>query len=250
MSQGNAIWITGVGAATPLGHSHKMIADNLLAGRSGVRMVSGFDVSEHPSQIAGQVEKVPCPPGFDQSEFDRLHRLEQLVLWCCTTALRDAGLWERREETRIGLVLGIGAEWLIVWEADASRNGNRIHHPEEDRESLIGRARRRLRLSGPSASISAACASGNHALAQARRWLELGWVDVCLAGACDMAVTPMSLAGFGNLRASHAAIAILRVLPVLSTGIATASSWAKAALSSCSNRKQPPASARLRLMPS
>src|SRR5205823_11005525 len=34
-----------------------------------------------------------------------------------------------------------------------------------------------------------------------KRWLELGWVDVCLAGACDMAVTPMALAGFGNLRA-------------------------------------------------
>src|SRR5207245_8795163 len=50
-------------------------------------------------------------------------------------------------------------------------------------------------------SVSAACASGNIALAQARHWLELGWVDVCLAGACDMAVTPMSLAGFGNLRA-------------------------------------------------
>jgi 3-oxoacyl-[acyl-carrier-protein] synthase II len=50
-------------------------------------------------------------------------------------------------------------------------------------------------------SVSAACASGNVALAQARHWLELGWVDVCLAGACDMAVRPMSLAGFGNLRA-------------------------------------------------
>src|SRR6516162_11462496 len=50
-------------------------------------------------------------------------------------------------------------------------------------------------------SVSAACASGNYAIAQARRWLEMGWVDICLAGACDMAVTPLSLAGFGNLRA-------------------------------------------------
>src|SRR5207247_9110640 len=67
--------------------------------------------------------------------------------------------------------------------------------------SRISRACRRLGLSGPAASVSAACASGNYALAQARRWLELGWVDVCLAGACDMVMTPMSLAGFGNLRA-------------------------------------------------
>ncbi len=65
----------------------------------------------------------------------------------------------------------------------------------------VERTRRALGLSGPTASISAACASGNYALAQARQWLQLGWVDVCLAGACDAAVTPMSLAGFGNLRA-------------------------------------------------
>src|SRR6059058_3716995 len=50
-------------------------------------------------------------------------------------------------------------------------------------------------------SSDLACASGNYALGQARRWLELGWVDVCLAGACDMSVTPMGMAGFGNLRA-------------------------------------------------
>jgi 3-oxoacyl-[acyl-carrier-protein] synthase II len=49
--------------------------------------------------------------------------------------------------------------------------------------------------------VAAACASGNYALAQARRWLELGWVDVCLAGACDAGVNPLGLAGFGNLRA-------------------------------------------------
>jgi 3-oxoacyl-[acyl-carrier-protein] synthase II len=60
---------------------------------------------------------------------------------------------------------------------------------------------RRLKISGPALTVSAACASGNYAIAQARRWLELGWVDVCLAGACDAGVTPLGLAGFGNLRA-------------------------------------------------
>jgi 3-oxoacyl-[acyl-carrier-protein] synthase II len=38
-------------------------------------------------------------------------------------------------------------------------------------------------------------------LSQGRRWLELGWVDICLAGAVDIGVTPLSMAGFGNLRA-------------------------------------------------
>jgi 3-oxoacyl-[acyl-carrier-protein] synthase II len=201
VNKANAVWITGVGTATPLGHTYAAFADHLLAGRSGVERVQGFDVSEHPSQIAGQLREVPCPTGVDPHEFSQLHRLEQLMRWCCIEALRDSGWWERRSELRIGVALGVGAEWLEYWEADALAGGRRVSQPQDDAESMIARTRHVLGLSGPAISVSAACASGNVALSQARHWLELGWVDVCLAGACDMAVTPMALAGFGNLRA-------------------------------------------------
>jgi 3-oxoacyl-[acyl-carrier-protein] synthase II len=201
VSHPSAVWITGVATATPLGNTYAEFADQLLAGRSGVTRVQGFDVSDHPSQIAGQLREVPCPAGADTEEFSRLHRLEQLMRWCCIGALRDSGWWERRSEVRIGLALGVGAEWLEVWETDALAGGRRVWQPERDVESMISRTRRVLGLSGPTVSVSAACASGNVALSQARQWLALGWVDVCLAGACDMAVTPMALAGFGNLRA-------------------------------------------------
>lgn len=201
VSDATAVWITGVGTATPLGCSYSEVGDSLLAGRSGVRSVRGFDATEHPSQVAGQLDTVPCPPEFAPEEFARLERLEQLSLWCCSAALRDSGWWERRGEVRIGLVLGVGAELLLGWEAAFLRGEKRLEIPERDAESMVHMLRRRLALNGPAASVSAACASGNYALAQARRWLELGWVDVCLAGACDMAVSPMSLAGFGNLRA-------------------------------------------------
>ena len=132
-----ATWITGVGAATPLGLDYATIADGLLAGRSGVRRVQGFDVAEHPSQIAGQLDHVPCPPSQDAADFAGLPRLEQLVLWCCDAALRDAGWWERRSRVRFGLVLGVGAEWLVLWEEDALRGGTRVHDPAQDSESLV-----------------------------------------------------------------------------------------------------------------
>jgi 3-oxoacyl-[acyl-carrier-protein] synthase II len=201
LNRSGDVWITGVGAATPLGHEYDDIADNLLNGRSGVRHVSRFNVADHPSQIGGQIEALPCPEGIEPITFADLHRQEQLLLWCAVTALRDAGWWEQRSQRRMGLVVGMGAEWLLDWEADANRGGKRIYEPEQNSESLVYRTLRKLELSGPGASVSAACASGNHALAQAKLWLERGWVDVCLAGACDMGVTPMALAGFGNLRA-------------------------------------------------
>jgi 3-oxoacyl-[acyl-carrier-protein] synthase II len=190
-----------VGAATPLGHSYRAIADSLLAGCSGVHAITGFDVSQHPSRIGGQVAQVPCPAGLDEAAFARLPRLDQLSLWCCSAALRDSGWWDKRGSIRLGVVLGIGAEWLVLWEADSLVGGRGVYQPERDTESVVRKTCKALQITGPAVSVSAACASGNYALAQARRWLELGWVDVCLAGACDMAVTPMSLAGFGNLRA-------------------------------------------------
>lgn len=201
MPERNGVWVTGVGACTPLGSSFAEVAENLLAGRSGVGLVRGFDVSEHPSQIAAQVGRIPCPTGWQPEAFAALPPLEQLTLWCCTEALRDSGCLDRPDDLRVGLVLGLGAEWLEQWEVDVHRGGARIYDPRQNRESLSHAARRQLGLTGPTMSVSAACASGNYALAYARRWLELGWADVCLAGACDMAVTPMSLAGFGNLRA-------------------------------------------------
>ncbi|MGL4550217.1 MAG: beta-ketoacyl-[acyl-carrier-protein] synthase family protein, partial [Gemmataceae bacterium] len=66
---------------------------------------------------------------------------------------------------------------------------------------MVERARRHYGLTGPVATVSAACASSNVAIAQARSWLRLGWCDVALAGGCDMGVSPMSMAAFGNHRA-------------------------------------------------
>lgn len=201
MTRDGDVWITGLGAATPLGHAFEPIAANLLKGRSGIRAVTEFSINDHPSQIAARIETIPCPPGWSEGSFARRRPLERLVLWCCAAALQNSGWWDRRDSVRVGLVLGLGAEWLVSWEDDALRNG--LEQAAETRypEPLEILARRELGLSGPALGLSTACASGNHALAVARRWLTLGWADVCVAGACDMGVSPMSLACFGNLRA-------------------------------------------------
>ena len=77
----------------------------------------------------------------------------------------------------------------------------RLYDPDQDHDSTIERVHRELGFTGPALALSAACASGNHALEIGRHWLRLGLVDICVAGACDLAVTPIGLATFGNLRA-------------------------------------------------
>lgn len=201
MAKSTETWITGIGAISSLGSSFSEISTNLLGAKSGIKPVTSFAVSEHPCQIAGQVPEIPCPDEVDLATFGALTPIERAPLWCCARALQDAGLWSSRGDLRIGIVLGLGAECMQNWDADYRRGGDRCFDPHQDQESVLEKTCRLLNLSGPQLSVAAACASGNHAILHGRRWLQIGLADVVLAGACDMGVTPYSLAGFGNLRA-------------------------------------------------
>lgn len=200
MKSSTRVWITGAGAVTPLGHEFTTFSENLLAGRSGVTAQKVLPGPADSRQTVAAVGAIPPPPACDASRFAGLNRLEQLSLSCAAQALEHAGLWDVRSVLRIGLVLGLGAEWLHVWELSAFSGGNRIHDPRQDTESVVAVVQRELALDGPAVTAAAACASGNYALAIARRWIQLGWLDLCLAGGCDL-ISPMGFAGFNNLRA-------------------------------------------------
>jgi 3-oxoacyl-[acyl-carrier-protein] synthase II len=201
MDTAEPVWITGVGAATPLGNGLAEIDANLLAGRSGVSLVTRFATEDYPSRIAAQLSEPLLPSASDATDWEAKQPLDQLASWCVGSALRDASLWQTYRERRVGLVLGIGAEWMLHWEADSLNGGTRIYRPDQEHDSTIVRVQKEMGLCGPALAVSAACASGNHALEIGRQWLRLGLVDVCVAGACDLAVTPIGLATFGNLRA-------------------------------------------------
>src|ERR1700677_3720858 len=132
------IAITGIGAATPLGCGYRTIADNLLAGRSGISEVTTFSATDHPSQIGGDVERIPCPAGFDHKAFAELPAIDRLTLWCGAESPRDAG-WPSPAGLRIGLVLGTSAEWVTIWEWDALAGGKIAYGPQEHRQALTRR---------------------------------------------------------------------------------------------------------------
>lgn len=196
-----SVWITGVGLATPMGHDMATLERNLLEGRSGASAVSSFSTVDYPSRIAAAIETIPCPPSRSPDRFAQLPRIEQAALWSIESALRDSGWWDRRHDVRVGLVLGLGAEWMELWEVDRLAGGDRVQDPSQDERSTLDRARDALELNGPSVTISAACAASNFAFEVGRNWIRRGLADVCVVGGCEMAVTPVGLATFGNLRA-------------------------------------------------
>jgi 3-oxoacyl-[acyl-carrier-protein] synthase II len=196
-----AVWITGLGLATPMGCTFQEFTDQLLAGKSGIRTITSFDTTNHACKIGGFLEPLNCPLGCDVEDFQSGTSWQQLLLVCAVGALTDSGWWPRRSEARIGLVMGLGAEWLEYWENDMHRGGNSVREPHANGPGLARVLHAQLQLQGPVATVSAACASGNLALGVARQWLCRGWVDVVLAGAAERPITPMSVAGFGNLGA-------------------------------------------------
>ena len=187
--------ITGVGAVSPVGCDFAEIAENLLAGRSGVRAIDPGPHAREPVQFAGPVTVIPPPPvdvcGLESAEFERLARLERLCLSPAASALVDSGI-PRVGGPRIGLVLGIGAEHLKTWELDFLDGGTAVFEGGRDR-TLVHRLARRLGLRGAAVTVAAACASSGYAMAMGRTWIDSGWVDACLVGGCDI-LSPTSIA--------------------------------------------------------
>jgi len=196
---GTASVITGLGVVSPLGNSFADVADNLLAGRSGVREIDAAAGAREGRQFAAPVAAIPEPtgPGFD--DFATLTRLEQMCLTPAATAFAAAGLPGGLAPARIGMVLGIGAEQLKAWELDFLHGGRAVLEPRRD-ETLVHRLARRLGIAGPAVAVAAACASSGYALALGRSWLAADRVDACLVGGCDI-LSPTAIAAFYNLRA-------------------------------------------------
>lgn len=192
-------WITGLGAATPLGNDFQTFSDNLLAGKSATRLIVDKNGETELRSPGSQIETIPVAQSWEEANFRSLPRVEQLALWCTSAALVQTGQWESRKTLRVGIVFGVGGEWLHHWEINADRGGRNLYQGGEN-DSLASLTQRRLGVTGPVATIGAACASANYAIAQAKRWLELGVVDVCLAGGLEV-TTPICRSGFNNLRA-------------------------------------------------
>lgn len=201
MNQHEPIWITGIGIGSPLGFDLETVSQGLLSGKSGVTRVESFDASNHPSQIAASIGTIPIPPCIDPKAFEELTPKEKLYLYCTYQAAKDAGVLDEFARWKTGFIAGAGPEWLLNWEEDFLAGGEDILQPGRELRPHDQFTRTHLGIRGPSLQISSACASGNHALLLAAAWLRSGMVDCCLAGACAINVTPLTLASFGNLRA-------------------------------------------------
>jgi 3-oxoacyl-[acyl-carrier-protein] synthase II len=201
--------VTGLGIVSPVGLSIVDAWDNITSGRSGIRPITSFDVSDFSVRFGGTIE------GFDVSEYVAKKDARKMDLFlhygvaAGIQAFRDAGLVVSEQNAeRIGVSIGSGIGGLLGIEKnyDAYKNGgprkiSPFFAPSSITNMISGNLSIMYGLKGPNIAMVTACTTGTHSIGEAARIIAYGDAFVMLAGGAEMASTPTGLGGFAAARA-------------------------------------------------
>ncbi len=208
--------VTGLGLVTPLANGVTQSWNLLLQGKSGVKSITQFEVSDLSSRIAGIVPR-EGEGAFDLCRYmpnKKDHgKIDSFIGYCiaaASEAVEDSGLLEYGplQKDRVGVVIGSGIGGLPRIE-DTARilhlKGARRISPFFIPASLInltsGHVSMRYNFTGPNESTVSACSTGAHAITQAARLIKLGEADVVVAGGTEGTICRLGVGGFCAMRA-------------------------------------------------
>jgi 3-oxoacyl-[acyl-carrier-protein] synthase II len=209
--------ITGIGMVTPLGCGAEVTWANLVAGKSGCRRVTEFEVEDLPAKIACRLPFGDGTNGTfnpdDWMEPKEQRKVDPFILYgmaAADMALADADWHPTTDEDQImtGVLIGSGiggVEGIVEAGYTLRDKGPRRVSPFFIPGRLInlisGQVSIRHKLRGPNHSVVTACSTGAHAIGDASRMIGLGDADVMVAGGSESPVSRISLAGFAACKA-------------------------------------------------
>lgn len=210
--------ITGIGSVNPLGETAEKSWQNLLNGQSGAGLITGFDVSDLPCQIACHIDRATEEggAGFNPDLYvapKEQKRVDDFIIYAMAAsdmALADSGYKPETEEQeyRTGVLIGAGIGGLQGIEDGALTvrdRGPRRLSPFFIPGALInlagGQVSIKHGLKGPNHAVVTACSTGAHAIGDAARLIMLDDADVMVAGGTESAICRLGIAGFAACRA-------------------------------------------------
>ncbi|TCU11021.1 beta-ketoacyl-ACP synthase II [Rhizobium sullae] len=209
--------ITGTGMVSPLGCGTDVTWSRLLAGRSGARLVTEFEVDDLPAKIACRIPVGDGTDGtFNQDDWmepKEQRKVDPFIIFgmaAADMALNDANWHPDNDEDQIatGVLIGSGIggiEGIVEAGYTLRDKGPRRISPFFIPGRLInlvsGQVSIRHKLRGPNHSVVTACSTGAHAIGDAARMIALGDADVMVAGGTESPVSRISLAGFAACKA-------------------------------------------------
>lgn len=207
--------VTGMGAITPLGLSVSETWDNVITGKSGIKVLES--PPDPRVTIAGQITDFDPEVYFPKKELRRIHRSSQCAFAALVEALKDAKFligngkegWKLTNinPERIGLCIGSG-EGGSTYAGDMERTiierGSDRIPPSAIFQILIERVNTVssmiLGTKGPLAAIVAACATGSESLSYGARIVMLGEADGMGTGGSEAALDRIGIGSFAALR--------------------------------------------------
>jgi len=201
--------VTGLGIVSPVGIGVAAAWNSIVAGRSGIARISGFDPTPLASQIAGEVKDFDVAKVLPAKEARRMDRFIHLGLAAGIEAIADAGLAVTAENAeRIGVVIGSGIGGLPLIEEQHNeylKSGARRISPFFVPGTIINMVAGNLSimygLKGPNLAIVTACTTAAHCIGEAGRLIEYGDADVMVAGGAEATVSALGVGGFAAARA-------------------------------------------------
>ncbi|MBC8514320.1 beta-ketoacyl-ACP synthase II [bacterium] len=201
--------ITGIGAITPFGKGTEALWDGIRQGKSGAGPITGFDASDYRCQIAAEVLDWDGTDRIDPRQARQMDRFCQFGVWAAHEAVENAGLQiENEDPYRVGVNVGSGIGGL--WEhetqiAKINKKGPRFVSPYYIPKNITNIAAGWISilhgLKGYSSAPVVACATSAIAMGDAANLIRWGKADVMVTGGTEGAITPVSVAGFSNMKA-------------------------------------------------
>jgi 3-oxoacyl-[acyl-carrier-protein] synthase II len=209
MTDQRRVVVTGLGAVTPLGNDTETYWQGLLSGRSGVGVGTDFDCSAIGTRIAAQVKGFEPEKYLDRKEAKRMDRFVQLAVAAAKMAQADAGLdITDANRARVGVYIGSGIGGIATFEEQHTKlmeggmgRVSPFFIPMMIANMGTGNVAKMLGAQGPSETAVTACATSTNSIGDAYEVIKRGAADAILAGGSEAAVTPISMAGFSNMRA-------------------------------------------------
>ena len=205
--------VTGLGCVSPVGNSVGESWANLLAGTSGIDLITQFDPANFGCKFAGEVKGFNIGDYMPEKEARHMDRFIHLGLAAAFQAVKDSGLpagdaLDPELATRIGCNIGSGIGGLPMIEqthAELVARGPRRISPFFVPASIInmisGHVSIKFGYKGPNIAVVTACTTGLHAIGLSARLIESGDADVMIAGGAESCVSPLGIGGFAAARA-------------------------------------------------
>ena len=201
--------VTGLGLITPLGTGIQKTWEGICKGASGIDRITTFDTSESPVQIAGEVKDFNPEDFIERKEIKKMDVFIQYALSAGSMAIEDAGLKITEENAdRVGVIVGAGIGGIQTIERYHSvllENGQRrispFFIPMLITNLAAGQISMRFGARGPNSCVTTACAAGTHAIGDSFKIIQRGDADAMIAGGSESAITPLTVAGFANMKA-------------------------------------------------